>query len=339
MQKEFSLEEEYDRGTRPWEECKDEVSRIIHPLVPTPVFQSYWYFATERQNIYFKRLRGESAPWTNDPILQKYRFTNAYRAADRVSQYLIKQILYNEEWSPENLFFRCLLFKIFNKIDTWELLVSNFGEPTVANFNPNKYAKVLGFAQEVGERIYSAAYIMPSGGKGIPKHEFHLQLLNELNQRNYWKLIQSAESLKAVYDLLLVIKSFGPFLAFQYAIDLNYSTLINFDEADFVVAGPGAKSGICKCFSNPSNYSDEEIIMKVYASQQALLSSLQLDFHRTGTRDLQPIDCQNLFCETDKYARVWHPDIVGTSNRQKIKQSFSSNKEAAREFFPPKWGL
>jgi hypothetical protein len=29
-------------------------------------------------------------PWTSDPIIQVHKFTNAYRAADRVSQYLIK---------------------------------------------------------------------------------------------------------------------------------------------------------------------------------------------------------------------------------------------------------
>ncbi len=60
---------------------------------------------------------------TADEILSTYKFTNAYRAADRVSQYLIREVIYHGDQSPENLFFRTLLFKIFNKIDTWELLV------------------------------------------------------------------------------------------------------------------------------------------------------------------------------------------------------------------------
>ena len=42
----------------------------------------------------------------------------------------------------------------------------------------------------------------------------------------------------------------GDFLAFQYVIDLNYSPLINFSEMDFVVPGPGARSGFRKCFES-----------------------------------------------------------------------------------------
>ena len=35
----------------------------------------------------------------------------------------------------------------------------------------------------------------------------------------------------------------GDFLAYQYITDLNYSTLTNFTEMEFVVPGPGAKHG------------------------------------------------------------------------------------------------
>ena len=37
---------------------------------------------------------GQPAPWTSDPILRRHRFTNCYRAADRVSQFLISQVIY-----------------------------------------------------------------------------------------------------------------------------------------------------------------------------------------------------------------------------------------------------
>jgi len=39
-------------------------------------------------------------------------------------------------------------------------------------------------------------------------------------------------------------------------------------------------------------------------------------------RKLQMIDCQNLFCETDKYARIAHPDICGLNDRKRIKQQY-----------------
>ena len=74
----------------------------------TVVFDTYWRFAAERQRVYFARLLGWDPPWTGDPIIGAFRFTNPYRAADRVSQYLIRHVIYREDLSvsPEDLFFR-----------------------------------------------------------------------------------------------------------------------------------------------------------------------------------------------------------------------------------------
>src|SRR5215472_10574235 len=89
---------------------------------PTKVFDTYWRFAAERQAIFYRRLENNLGLWTSDPILQNYRFTNAYRAADRVSQYLIREVQYGVKRSQahQEVFFRILLFEIFNRIETWE---------------------------------------------------------------------------------------------------------------------------------------------------------------------------------------------------------------------------
>jgi hypothetical protein len=63
-------------------------------LRPTAVFDTYWSFAAARQALYEARLRGAAPPWTSDPILRRHRFTNCYRAADRVSQFLIRRVAY-----------------------------------------------------------------------------------------------------------------------------------------------------------------------------------------------------------------------------------------------------
>ena len=60
------------------------------PLKPTEVYDSYWRFAAERQDVFFRRLHRLPPPWTDDPVLRAHKFTNAYRASDRVSQYLIR---------------------------------------------------------------------------------------------------------------------------------------------------------------------------------------------------------------------------------------------------------
>src|SRR5262249_19705925 len=69
----------------------------IAPLKPTVVYDTYWRFAAERQRIYFCRLKGQAPPWTDDLVLRAYKFTNAYRASDRVSQYLIRRVIYRDD--------------------------------------------------------------------------------------------------------------------------------------------------------------------------------------------------------------------------------------------------
>ena len=63
-------------------------------LEVTPVFDTYWRFAAARHHIYESRQAGAPGPWTNDPILRSHRFTNCFRAADRVSQFLIREVAY-----------------------------------------------------------------------------------------------------------------------------------------------------------------------------------------------------------------------------------------------------
>ena len=93
-------------------------------MTPTVVFDTYWRFAAERLAMFYRRYSNPSGPWTSDPILRTYRFTNSYRAADRVSQYLIGEVQAGVDRPnmPQEVFFRTMLFKIFNRIDTWEAL-------------------------------------------------------------------------------------------------------------------------------------------------------------------------------------------------------------------------
>src|SRR5690348_14496829 len=87
-----------------------------HQVNVTPVFDAYWRFAAERQNIFYLRLKGTAGPLTNDLVLRSFKFTNAYHASDRVSQYLIKNVIYRDDLPKDetNVFFRILLFKLFN---------------------------------------------------------------------------------------------------------------------------------------------------------------------------------------------------------------------------------
>lgn len=313
-------------------------------LTPTTVYDTYWRFAAERQAIYFRRLVEPVGPWTDDPILNDYRFTNVYRIADRVSQYLVRNVQYDSTRSdaPAEVFFRTVLFKLFNRIETWEMLEGVLGPINSRSTSPERISEVLDREIENGRPVYSAAYIMPPPALGHGhKHANHLALLSLMMEDDLAARLASARSLKSAYEMILVYPSIGPFLAFQFCIDLNYSTLMNFDEADFVVAGPGALDGIAKCFRNAESQDPSAVIHAMVDRQEDEFDRLGLAFNALYGRRLQPIDCQNIFCEVSKYARIAHPEVTGTLGRQRIKQRYKPRPQAESErpFFPPKWLL
>ncbi|WP_221262169.1 nucleotide kinase domain-containing protein [Mucilaginibacter sp. AK015] len=305
------------------------------------MLDTYWKFAAERQKIFFNRMAGESK-LTEDPILLKHKFTNAYRASDRVSQYLIKEVIYKGDQEPVEVLFRILLFKIFNKISTWELLKDEFHTLTWKDYSFKRYNSVLTQAMFAGESIYSGAYIMASGKSSFGfnrKHENHLKLIEYMLTGGLAEKIKDALTMSDVYQILLSYPTIGKFLAFQYAIDINYSELTNFSEMDFVVPGPGALDGIMKCFIDLGDYDQTDIIHYVTDIQEQEFKRLEIDFKDLWGRPLQLIDCQNLFCETDKYSRVAHPETSGISRRKRIKQLYTKNISDIEYYFPPKWKL
>ena len=310
-----------------------------HQVMVTEVFWSYWYLAAERQRMFFRRVVGESGPWTEDLVLSQHRFTNAYRASDRVSQFLLHSVIYDRERDTRDTILRVLLFKIFNRIETWEYLVSRVGEPDASSFDPEAYSKVLDEQFNAGKRLYSAAYIMPNPRlPHVRKHRNHLELIQTLLRDGLLATLATASSLEDLYSRLLGVPSFGPFLAFQYAIDLNYTPLFDFDEMDFVVAGPGAIRGIAKCFEDTGELEAEEVVACMAASADKFLGSESEPFLDLFGRPLQLIDCQNLFCEVDKYARVQHP-TRSQGGPSRIKQHFRADRRPLALGYPPKWDL
>lgn len=292
--------------------------------------------------MYERRLSGDPGPWTTNPILSSYRFTNVFRAADRVSQYLIGEVQYRADRSqaPAEVFFRTLLFKLFNKIDTWESIERELGSISYQSADFDELGRVLDSASEAGP-IYSAAYIMPPPQLGHQrKHRNHLALLRSMMEDGLPAKIERTRSLREVFELLLPYPGLGPFLAFQFTIDLNYSVLLEFEEDEFVVAGPGAIDGIAKCFADVGRRSASDVIFEMVEAQDKEFSQRGLNFSGLFGRKLKPIDCQNLFCEISKYARVAHPEIAGTANRTRIKQTYRIDRAALPSpRFPPKWAL
>src|SRR3990167_9532028 len=78
--------------------------------------KNFFHFINERQEIWYKRfINKEDPPWTNDKILQKWKFCNVYRENDSGTIFLQENILNTK--SDIELLFKIIVYRIFNKID------------------------------------------------------------------------------------------------------------------------------------------------------------------------------------------------------------------------------
>ena len=313
------------------------------PIPDKRVLHYYFYFMQERMNIFWKKCEKNISPLTEDPILREYKFTNVYRACDRVSQYLISHVIYKhiDRFTPEDVLLRILVFKIFNKIETWDYLEKAYGDISVEHFDIEEICNLLSSRQELSP-IFSNAYMMTGNHRTynyLPnKHSRWLRMVkDEFLGKGVINKILKANSMEAIFKSMEQCSFIGGFLAYQYTIDFNYSPYVNFDENSFVKAGIGAIRGIKKCFKSiGDNY--EDAIRYTYEHMDELRKEFGFEsFKPLPGREPHLIDIQNCFCETDKYLRVKMPELL--VGNVKIKQRYKETMYPIQYEFPPKWQI
>ncbi|HEV2413111.1 MAG TPA: nucleotide kinase domain-containing protein [Candidatus Saccharimonadales bacterium] len=312
------------------------------PTVRQPIYDLYWYFASERQAVFERRQSNPRGPWTDDPILATYKFCNVFRASDRVSQYLIREVAYGgSDEDVSDILFGVIAFRFFSRPETWEAITEYLGHrPRISDLESVDFERAIEHAQEKNGRLYTGAFILcANNAYGFSKkYQNHLALFRQMfiEDRLGARLL-AAKSLKDIYSLLRTYPLIGDFMAYQLAIDLNYTPYLDFDENSFTKAGPGALRGIQKAFQSLGSLSPEQIILQMVEVQDKEFTRLNLQFAGLGGRKLHAIDCQGLFCELDKYCREAVPELA--SARKRIKARHTPNLAKISYFYPPKWGL
>ena len=303
-----------------------------------PLYRAYWTFAAERQRIFERRIAGLPEPWTEDPILSRYRFTNPWRASDRVTQFMIRDVIYDQpDMAPEDLVVRIVLARLFSKPSTWRAIEDRLGPVRASTLSDPRLEQLLEELQAAGP-IYTSAFILcATKAYGHDrKYLNHLALVSDMVRQRLPRAIASARRLKDVYDALARFPLIGPFMAYQLAIDINYSELVDFSENEFTVP---ARCRARHSQGVPVREPPRDASHHPADGRRAArgLPRARVEPPTLFGRSLQAIDCQNLFCELDKYARVRYPEL--RSNRSRIKAQFAPSPEPIRLFYPPKWGI
>ncbi len=331
---------------------------------PNDNFIYYLYFMVERMNIFFKRYNGEQPPYTLDETLQKHKFTNVYRVLDKVSQYLVKEIINKSEgYTDEELFWRILLFKHFNKIETWEYLENELGNIVVSDIEP--IIEALDRYNASGNVIYSNAFLQTASfmssekflfqydlKKGCRKYRAYLTIFHKyFFEEGHLSTLLKANSLEDVFNQLNGVPGFAAFLSMQYATDCNQSDLFDFDENSFISASVGSIRGLDKTFDFEGKPDYAGAIKWVQHNLKSLFREysdgfdIPLDFKplKVGGKVFMPtvMDIQNCFCECDKYTRPLDLDYQGKNSeksKKRIKQKFKQTTEGKLEIhLPNKW--
>ncbi|KAH7887814.1 hypothetical protein F5I97DRAFT_900768 [Phlebopus sp. FC_14] len=274
---------------------------------PTAAFDTFWRLAAERNAIDQKRRSGVSPPWTADPVLASYRFCNAFRVLDRVSQFLITEVIEKGSQKPAEVTFRVLLFSTYTSINTYKTLQREIQPFTWERYSRSNYEKVLRRLYNSGVSIYTGAYQKPAPELGFPENFMnHLAFLEVLMQELPDQL-KKAKYMADVFQWLRTFKSMGDFTAYQLILNLSYSNVLNFSEYDFVVVGTGSRRGLQRCFGNNIPRSLEvDLVRYMQLYQEDHFTRLGIVFNGLGEhrRPMMLCDIEHTLCELDKYVRM-----------------------------------
>ena len=268
----------------------------------------YFYWLHERENIrILKEERGDDPPWTNDPILQEFKFCQVFREDDRTTRWFRTHIRDPLQDEPE-VIMATIIFRWFNLIETGrtliehDLLINWDRKKAIEEITkqpkwitgsyiiktPNRMDKVTGVAECISHMWKDRKYIVKT-----------LELYRE----------QSEGSLEKAWKLFRDYPYMGPFMAYEVVTDLR-DTYILEDANDvntWANAGPGAMRGLNRLIGRPLKFTST-----VHPWQEEMYDLLgiahdRLDRDWTFPSHGQKFELREIeggLCEFDKYSRI-----------------------------------
>lgn len=254
--------------------------------------EEFYGWVNFRHEIYLKRQRGESAPWTDDPILRDYYFCNVYRELDKTTVWL------RENWREPHaddgatLVFNMLLARFFNWVPT--LAAIGYTQQW------SKGRKRVMALEGQPRKLFSDAYMI--AGRDLTGKTKVAGVCDRLDfawehRRRLYKAIRQDNTLKQATWWLQEIPGVAAFMAYEVVTDLRHTPVLS-DAADIMTwanPGPGAVRGLQRLYGKdrvkPKNA--VELMQELFA-QAPEYTALPLEMR----------DIEMSLCEVDKYLRA-----------------------------------
>lgn len=269
-------------------------------------FDTFVYYLNERELIRQKRENHEAGPWTTDPILSRYKFTNIMRSEDRTTRWLVKHWYQPNRDAPlETQALNCAIARYFGHQD----FLGAIGYQH--EWNPHLILETANERLRNRQKVFTGAYIITNAGSTDPKQNVVVSQFLTPFRHNLPQIVRLAEQgrWQLVAEFMQTLPGIGPFMSKEIALDMLLCPLLEnaTDKLTWSPVGPGAIRGLNRLNDRPLQAGMSQ--GKALVEMQDLLGLLSRDGHfgdhmpRIGV-DYGVTDLQFSLCELDKYLRV-----------------------------------
>lgn len=274
----------------------------MHKFLTRAPYSLFWYWINERHKIYLKRKAGELKPWTNDVILQEYKFTNVFRELDKTTVWMRKNLTRpNAHKSAALMIFNCCVFRLFGTIEMNEVL------GWVTHWNPKRVRALVEDRLKNKRQVFTGAYMITNAGRSCPKSKVvvdHFLTPIWENRVLISNQILKNPTLENAHVVLGEYEGFGGggFMAYEVVSDLRWTPVLDKakDKMTWANPGPGCIRGLKRLYGNEVEfYKDEEILSRM---KYLLKESDKYLAKYVPSFELREIE--HSLCEFDKYCRV-----------------------------------
>jgi hypothetical protein len=225
----------------------------------------FFAYARERHATHLRRIAGEERPWTKEPILQEYRFTNVFRELDKTTEWFRKNVRDPLRDKPEALL-ATVLFRMLNRIEVGEaLFTQNELFPVMdPSGEMSAFEKYLddGDVRDLRRAIKAAvprgpyvtgAYII-STPPGYKKLDGALKVVDDFAKTSDWRRVaeswmrggSGSTDLQFAFKWLQDFDYLGSFHSYEIVTDLRHTKLLGRarDVNKWANIGPGCRRGM-----------------------------------------------------------------------------------------------
>ena len=288
--------------------------------------QGFFQYARRRHEVYLRRQAGARPPWTADPILASYRFTNIYRETDRTTVWFREHVRDRYDGTPE-VVLATVLFRWFNKIETGKAMFCEEDPDSETGMVPfeqwTEYGDVgalrRGILRHRGAGPYvNGAYIIKTPN-GMSKLDGVLDVSEKFRTRPSLLAPDTMPAWRAAASMMLTqhwtleeawewVRSFecqGDFTAYEVVTDLRHTHLLR-DAPDIMTwanAGPGAKRGLNRLQGRPL---EQQLPKAVTCAEMRRLLTLSTSsaYWPSEWGQWEMREVEHTLCEWDKYERT-----------------------------------